>query len=66
MRKYQNLLMWIVLVGGLLWGYEGLTGIELHENVLGASLAMVFEVAVGLAAVLLIYWQLSKTQKKSK
>lgn len=55
---------WLLILGGLLWGYEGFTGNELQEALLGKGLADLVEMLVGLAAVVMAYSMLN--MKKGK
>ena len=59
MKKYEKYLLWLLVLGGLLGGYEGLTGTSLVEQTLGSQLGMVGDVIIGVAAVLVGYSQLS-------
>ena len=63
MKEYKPYLVWILIVGGLLWGYEGLLGTNLLVTVLGASVASIVEIIVGVAAVLLAYLKLTAKGK---
>lgn len=55
---------WLLILGGLLWGYEGLTGYQLQSMLIGDTLADFVEILVGIAAVYVIYEML--TGKKGK
>jgi len=63
LKEYKPYLVWILIVGGLLWGYEGLLGTNLLVTVLGASVASIVEIIVGVAAVLLAYLKLTAKGK---
>jgi len=62
MKQYKPVLIWLLIIGGLLWGYEGVTGTNLLMSVLGASVASIVEIIVGIAALVLAYIKL--TMKK--
>ena len=64
MKEYKPVLIWILIVGGLLWGYEGITGTNLLASVLGTSFANIIEIIVGIVALVLAYIKL--TMKKGK
>lgn len=51
--------MWVLIVGGLLWGYEGVTGTNLLMDMLGAQVASIVEIIVGVAALILAYMKLT-------
>ncbi len=55
---------WILVLGGLLWAYEGVTNSDLIEKTLG-SLEPTFDVVVmGGSAVILAYHLLTMKGKK--
>ena len=64
MKEYKPILIWILIVGGLLWGYEGVTGTNLLASVAGMQIASIVEIIVGIVALLLAYIKL--TMKKGK
>ncbi len=64
MREYKPVLVWVLVLGGLLWGYEGFTGVELQESILGSSISNYVEMLVGVAAVLVAYLKLTTKGKK--
>ncbi|HVZ58807.1 MAG TPA: DUF378 domain-containing protein [Patescibacteria group bacterium] len=64
MKSLYMVATWLLVVGGLLWGYEGLTHTDLLMSVLGMGLADIVEVLVGLSAVWVGYNML--TGKKMK
>ncbi|HVZ66765.1 MAG TPA: hypothetical protein VG917_00715 [Patescibacteria group bacterium] len=64
MREYKPYLIWVLIVGGLLWGYDGLTGNNLLVTSLGLSLANVIEIVVGIVAVIVAYLKLTGKKKK--
>ena len=66
MKQLEKPMMWLVLAGGLLWGYEGLTGSELQEMIIGGTLSNFLEILVGVAAVLLIVTMFTSTSAKGK
>lgn len=59
MREYKPYLVWVLIVGGLLWGYEGLIGTNLLVAILGASIASIVEIIVGVAALIVAYLKLT-------
>ena len=64
MKEYKPVFVWVLIVGGLLWGYEGVTGTNLLSSVLGSSVANVVEIVVGVVALLLAYIKLTMKGKK--
>ncbi|MBI3342093.1 DUF378 domain-containing protein [Candidatus Curtissbacteria bacterium] len=64
MKAYHNYLVWLLVVGGLLLGYQGLTNSNLVEKLLGGQLEMVVNVIVGAAAVLVGYGMLSGKKRR--
>ena len=64
MKEYKPVLIWILIIGGLLWGYEGVTGVNLLVSVLGASVAGIVEIVVGVVALVLAYIKLTYKGKK--
>lgn len=63
MKEYKPVLIWILIVGGLLWGYEGVTGTNLLVSVVGMSIANIVEIIVGIVALLLAYIKLTMKGK---
>lgn len=67
MKNLGSYMVWALVLGGLLWGYEGLTGTDLLEQVLGSQLEMVVDVVLGLAGVVVAYMlAVGKLTVKSK
>ncbi len=66
MREYKPYLVWVLIIGGLLWGYEGLIGVELQESLLGVTIANLLEILVGVAAVIVAYYKLTTTKSKKR
>lgn len=64
MKQYKPVLVWVLVVAGLLVGYEGFAGAELHEQVLGAQLGNILELIVGIAAVIVAYLKLTVKGKR--
>lgn len=64
MKEYKPVLVWILILGGLLWGYEGVTGTNLLTSVAGMQVAGIVEIIVGIVALVLAYIKL--TMKKGK
>ncbi len=52
---------WLVVIGGLLWGYQGLTGTNLLTSF--GSLEQIIEVIVGLSALYVGYMMLNMKKK---
>lgn len=63
MKEYKPIIVWVLIVGGLLWGYEGVTGTNLLADILGVSVASIVEIVVGVAALLLAYMKLTAKKK---
>lgn len=59
MKKYESYLIWLLVIGGLLLGYQGITGEDILENLLGSQIKMLGNVIIGVAAVLIGYSQLT-------
>lgn len=51
---------WVLVVGGLLWAYEGIMGSDLTETVFGGLEPIVDVVVFGGSAVFLAYHMLTK------
>lgn len=65
MKSYMMLVKWVLVVGGLLRAYEGLTKTDLILTTVGSNLApMVNIVVFGGSAVLLAYHLLTMKKKK--
>lgn len=64
MKSLFMVATWLLVVGGLLWGYMGVTHTDLLGNTVGAGLADIVEILVGLSAVWVGYVML--TGKKMK
>ncbi len=47
----------------MLWGYEGATGTNLLMSVLGAQVAMIVEIVVGVIALVVAYLKLTGGKK---
>jgi len=63
LKEYKPLMVWVLVVGGLLWGYEGATGTNLLMSVLGAQVAMIVEIVVGVIALIVAYLKLTGGKK---
>ncbi len=63
MKEYKPVMIWVLIVGGLLWGYEGLMGTNLLVSVLGASVASIVEIIVGVVALVVAYLKLTTKGK---
>ncbi len=64
MKQYKPVLVWILIIAGLLWGYEGVTGTNLLVSIFGTQVASIAMIIVGLVALVLAYLKL--TMKKGK
>ena len=62
-KLQKPLMVWVLVVGGLLWGYEGATGTNLLMSVLGAQVAMIVEIVVGVIALIVAYLKLTGGKK---
>lgn len=63
MKQYKPVLVWILIIAGLLVGYEGFTGVELHQQILGVQVGNILELIVGVAAIILAYLKLTAKGK---
>jgi uncharacterized membrane protein YuzA (DUF378 family) len=63
MRQYKSVFVWILIVAGLLVGYEGFTGAELHEQILGVQVGNILELIVGVTAIVVAYVKLTAKGK---
>ena len=63
MKEYKPVMIWVLIVGGLLWGYEGLMGTNLLVSVLGTSVASIVEIIVGVVALAVAYLKLTTKGK---
>ncbi|OGH18595.1 MAG: hypothetical protein A2868_02420 [Candidatus Levybacteria bacterium RIFCSPHIGHO2_01_FULL_40_15b] len=64
MNQYKPVLVWVLIVAGLLVGYEGFAGVELHEQILGVQVGNILELIVGVAAIVVAYLKLTAKGKK--
>jgi len=64
MKSLFTVASWLLVIGGLLWGYAGLTNTDLLASTLGTGMASLVEIVVGLSAVYVGYSML--TGKKVK
>ncbi len=64
MKEYKPVLIWILIVGGLLWGYEGVTQTNLLASFVGMQAASIVEIIVGIVALLLAYIKLTMKGKR--
>lgn len=64
MKQYKPVLVWVLIVAGLLVGYEGFAGVELHEQILGMQLGNILELIVGVTAIVVAYLKLTMKSKK--
>lgn len=64
MKEYKPIFVWILIVAGLLVGYEGFAGVELHEQILGVQVGNILELIVGIAAIMVAYLKLTTKGKK--
>lgn len=70
MQNFEKPLLWIVILGGFLWGFEGLTDTQLQELIFGERLGSAINLLVGAAAAVLVYlsysWLFQGVKSKSK
>lgn len=70
MQNFEKPLLWIVIVGGLLWGFEGITDTQVQELIFGDRVANAINILIAAAAVVLIYlsysWLITKPRGKAK
>lgn len=64
MKELGKYAVWLLVLGGLLWGYEGLTGSELQEMLVGGTISDFVEILVGIAAVYVAYEMLAGKKGK--
>lgn len=64
MKEYKPLMVWVLVVGGLLWGYQGFTGTNLLMSVLGAQVANIVAIVVGVIALVVAYLKLTSSGKR--
>ena len=64
MRNLVMVSKWVLVLGGLLWAYEGLTNTDLLEAILGSFEPVIDVVVFGGAAVVLAYHLLTMKGKK--
>ncbi|HVZ11528.1 MAG TPA: DUF378 domain-containing protein [Patescibacteria group bacterium] len=65
MKQYKPTFVWILIIGGLLWGYMGVTQTNLLDS-FGMGVANIIEIIVGVVALLLAYMKLTMKPSKSK
>lgn len=64
MKIHLMLAKWILVLGGLLWAYEGFTGSDLIETVFGSLEPIIDIVVFGGSALILGYHMLTMKGKK--
>ena len=63
-KEYKPYLVWLLIIAGVLWGYEGLVGTNLLVTIFGLSVASIVEIIVGIAALIVAYLKLTAKGKK--
>lgn len=64
MKQYKPVFVWVLIVAGLLVGYEGFAGVELHEQILGVQVGNILELIVGVVAIIMAYLKLTAKGNK--
>ncbi len=64
LKELGKYAVWVLVLGGLLWGYEGLTGSQLQEMLVGGTISDFVEILVGVSALYVGYEML--TGKKGR
>ncbi len=63
MKEVTNISRWLVVIGALLWGYEGITQSDLLGMVLGGSLENLVNIVIGAAGLVVGYDMVSGKKK---
>lgn len=70
MQQFEKPLLWVVILGGFLWGFEGITDTQIQELIFGPRVANAINLLIAAAAVVLVYlsynWLAPKSKGKSK
>lgn len=61
MKDFGSHLVWVLVVGGVLWGYKGLTGVDFVELWFGLEVGKIINVLVGVAGLMVGYMLLTKS-----
>lgn len=64
MKEYEKYFVWILVVGGLLLGYQGIAHQDFLINVLGQSIGSAIDIIIGVAALVVGYSMVSKKKKR--
>jgi uncharacterized membrane protein YuzA (DUF378 family) len=62
MNAVRTIAQWLLIIGGLAWGYEGLADRDVFEMIAGKNhpIEVVIDVLVGLSALLVGFEMISK------
>ena len=66
MKNFETIAGWLLVLGGVSLGLEGLINYELLDSVLGmdSTVERIFDIAIGVAAVMMAYKMLTMMGKK--
>ena len=64
LKAYERYLVWILVVGGLLLGYQGLAHQDFLANVFGENVGSAIDIIIGVVALVVGYSMVSKKKKK--
>jgi uncharacterized membrane protein YuzA (DUF378 family) len=62
MHTVKTIAMWLLIIGGLAWGYEGLADRDVFEIIAGKNhpVEVVIDLLIGLSALLIGYDMIAK------
>jgi len=64
MKEYEKYFVWILVLGGLLLGYQGIAHQDFLVSVLGSSIGTAVDIIIGVAALVVGYSMVSKKKKR--
>ncbi len=64
MKEYEKYFVWLLVVGGLLLGYQGVAHQDFLMSVLGSSISSAIDIIIGVAALVVGYTMVSKEKKR--
>lgn len=64
MGAYERYFIWILIVGGLLLGYQGVAHQDFLISVLGQSIGSAIDIIIGVAALVVGYSMVSKKKRR--
>lgn len=64
MKEYEKYFVWLLIVGGLLLGYQGIAHQDFLMSVLGPSIGSAIDIIIGVAALVVGYSMVSKKKKR--